>query len=108
MVHMDQEALKLHEKNYQDIVALYDIAETFIDVVEHSNLDTPEYHLNAIEPLIGQIEKTADTLAEEYRKFILKGEKASYPAKSRLEKALRNAYIAMHTCQKKLNTPPNR
>lgn len=85
----------VHQKNYDEIMKLYDFAEQLVDTVEDENTEDPVDQLSIVEPIIEDIEAATDVLAEEYREFALHGKKPNLISKRRIENALRTIYLAL-------------
>lgn len=90
-----------HEQQYNEIVKLYDIADKIVGTVEHPKINEPETQLKVVEPLVMQIEETADVLTEEYIN-VLKTDGVPAPqTRSRVETALRKMHAAIYEYNKK-------
>jgi len=83
-------------KTYEDIIKLYDFAEAMIDAIEAHPTPNPELRLKLIEPVIEQIEKSAETLAEAYITLIETGEKPNEADKEKVVHAIRQMYVAIN------------
>lgn len=92
-----------HQKNYDQIIALYDYAEKLIDTVEDEATKNPAKQLELIEPLIETIENSTDVFAEKYRDFVQK-DKIPGPlgGRRKLDKAVRGLYQSLEDCRAKL------
>lgn len=88
-----------HQNNYQEIMRLYDYAESLIETVDSNQSPDPSVQLEVVEPLIEEIEKTTDIISAEYREFALKNKKIDILTKKKVENALRTLYLAIIRCK---------
>lgn len=87
-------ALTEMELQYYEIAELYHLAEELVDVVEDPDCANPEAQLRTLEPLINQIEESADILCEEFIEVAGKQQKTP-SKKNKIESALRKLYMAI-------------
>jgi hypothetical protein len=85
------------EQQYNEIVALYDQAQELADTVQFSF--DPDGHFAIIEPVIDQVEESADILTEEFI-TVLQDPKQVKKSRTRIEKALRGIFTALHEYQR--------
>ena len=94
-------ASTLHNKTYQDIIKLYDYAEMLVDSANKKA--NPQKDLEIIQPLIKQIEETAEVLAEAYITSVETGTKPTGEMKERAENSIKKIYVALNHVKKRLN-----
>lgn len=82
------------KEQYDQITSLYDLAEDLAATVENKQVKNPEKQLALVEPLINEIADSADVLTEEYIN-ILEHPSTKKTAKGRVEKALRQIFMAL-------------
>lgn len=95
-------ATALGTKTYQDIIKLYDYAEMLVDSA-HKNSKNPEKDLEIIQPLIEQIEETAEILAEAYITSVETGHRPTGGMKEKAENSIKKVYLALNKVKKRLN-----
>lgn len=98
---MDSEQAKKLQESYDQIVAMYDMADELVSTVMKSPQEVQEAHFHLVNPLVLQLEESADILTEE---FISLAEGKDPPAnhRNRIEAAFRKVYAAMDDCQKRM------
>jgi hypothetical protein len=82
------------KKQYNSITSLYDLAEELASTVENKLVKNPEDQLDLIEPLINEVADATDILTEEYIN-IMEDTKHHKTAKVKIEKALRQIFMAL-------------
>lgn len=84
------------EESYQQVIALYDMADALITTVEKSPKTTKETHFQIVAPIVEQLEESTDVLTEEFITFAQqKGQKGSSSSRTKVESALRKIYAAL-------------
>lgn len=92
------------EASYRQITAIYDLADRIIASVKKSGNQAQEEHFSIVNPLVDQLEESADILTEEFIGISEQQEK-SLPqkrARGRVETALRKAFNMLDTTAKRL------
>lgn len=89
------------KEQYEQITELYDLAEDLAATVENKQVKNPEAQLNLVEPLINDIADSADVLSEEYIN-ILEHPSTKKAAKGRVEKAMRQIFMALENYRNRL------
>ncbi len=92
------------EANYNDIHALYDLAEELVNTIESDFVSDPEMQLEIVEPLINEIGDAVDLLTHE---FILiaeskKNKTSSKASKAQVESGLRKIFNAINDYQNRV------
>ena len=87
-----------YEAQYNNIHALYDLAEELLATVESKLVSVPESQLEIIEPLINELSDATDVLTHE---FILiaeskKHKSSNKSSKSQVETSLRKIFAAIN------------
>ena len=82
------------EIKYQDITAIYDMSEELLDTAVKAADSQAQFEL--IEPLVEVLADSADILSEEYIVLIEGKPARKQAAKTKIEGALRKAYIALN------------
>lgn len=85
--------MNVWEQKYHDITELFLLNDELLATVPAS--ENPEAQLDLIEPLIEAIGESADILTDEYIALCEGDPKRKASSKSRIEGALRKAYMAM-------------
>lgn len=93
--------LKEYSQQYEDIMALYDYADELAETIESEFAESASAQLSLVEPLILQLEESADVLTDEFIQFA-KGT-AKRTSRGKIEKALRKIYTAMDEYTLKLH-----
>lgn len=86
------------EARYNDITALYDMAEELVSTVESELVANPDEQLEIVEPLINDISDATDVLAREFI-FIAESKKQraqSKASKAVIEAAFRKIFTAIN------------
>lgn len=101
---MDTVQLEKLEESYQQVTAFYDLADKLIQSVLSSPEDQQEAHFKLVNPIVEQLEESADILTEEFI-HIAKGQEAAQGSarRARIETAFRKAYMAMDDYNKQVN-----
>lgn len=97
-----EHSLEALEEKYNDIAALYDLAEDLVSTVESDLVKDQEAQLQLVEPLIHEIGEATDVLAEEFTLLAEqnKKRKSSRRAnKTHIEGAMRRIFTAVHEYQ---------
>lgn len=82
------------ESKYRDITELYTLSEELLETVETAA--DPEAQLELVEPLVEVLADSTDILSDEYL-VLAEGRASAKPAaKTKVEAALRRAYIALN------------
>lgn len=97
---MDNAQAKELEESYHQVVAMYDMADELISTVMQSPQEIQEAHFSLVNPLVLQLEESADVLTEEFIS-IAEGKDAPSSHRSRIESAFRMVYTAMDEYQKR-------
>ncbi|HEU5048025.1 MAG TPA: hypothetical protein VFT64_09325 [Rickettsiales bacterium] len=84
------------KEQYDEIAALYDLAEELASTVESKLAKNPKEQLALVEPFISDIADSTDVLTEEYIS-IMEEPSRKKPARARIEKALRKMFTALDT-----------
>lgn len=87
------------EEAYHQVVAFYDMADELIATVLESPKELQEDHFRLVNPLVEQLEESADVLTEEFIN-IAEGKEA-LNHRTRVETAFRKVYAAMDDFQKR-------
>ncbi len=90
-----------YKEQYENLTAIYDLAEDLAATVESKFVKNPEGQLALVEPLINDIADSADILTEEYIS-ILETPSHKKSAKSRVEKALRKIFTALESYRERV------
>jgi DNA-binding ferritin-like protein len=80
---------------YDKIVKLYDHAENILRTATHESVGDREAFLAEIEPLVQQIEESANALAEDFSRIIESGEEPTNAMKMRVSSALRKILFSI-------------
>lgn len=89
------------QERYYEITELYDLAEELVKTVESEFVQSPEAQYKLVEPLAEEIGEAADILADEFMNIAeSKGKKRN---KSRIEGALRRAYMAINAYNERVS-----
>lgn len=80
---------------YDAILKLYDCAEDIVTAIEAVGGQEMEAALNAAEPVIEQLESTAEILSETFIIFGETGQKLDAHNKKRAESSIRKLYVAL-------------
>jgi hypothetical protein len=102
---MSQTALQMEEDFdavYNKIASLYDHAENILKAAYHESVTNHELFLAEIEPLVEQIEKSANTLAEDFSDIIESGKSPSNAMKIRVSSALRKILLQIEEFKAKV------
>lgn len=89
-----QQAQNLEESYYQ-VTAFYDLADELIAGVMNSPKELQEAHFRLVNPLVVQLEESADILTEEFISIAEGKEANAGVRRGRIETAFRKAYAAM-------------
>jgi len=92
------------ETKYNDITALYDIAEELVNTIESDLVTDPNAQMLIVEPLINDIGDATDILAQEFL-LIAESKKmgvSSKASKPQIEGALRKIFAAMTEYQNRV------
>jgi hypothetical protein len=84
------------EQKYNDVVALYDLAEELAATVDTKLTKDNAAQMGLVDPLIEAIAYSADVLSEEFIALCEGKAAKKAAAKSRIETAMRKIYVAMH------------
>jgi glutamate-1-semialdehyde aminotransferase len=91
-----QKTMSELEQKYNDVVALYDLAEELAATVDTKLTKDNAAQMDLVDPLIEAIAYSTDILSEEFI-TLCEGNKAKKAAaKSKIETAMRKIYVAMH------------
>lgn len=74
---------------YDNIVKLYDHAENILNATYHESVEDHEAFLAEIEPIVKQIEDTANSVAADFTTIIENGSEPTNAMKRRVNTALR-------------------
>ncbi|PIR32478.1 MAG: hypothetical protein COV36_04280 [Alphaproteobacteria bacterium CG11_big_fil_rev_8_21_14_0_20_44_7] len=80
---------------YDNIARLYDHAENLLNSAYHEDVEDHEKFLAEIEPIIQQIENSANSIAEDFSTIIEKGELPTNAMKRRVNSSLRKILLAI-------------
>ncbi len=80
---------------YDQIVRLYDHAENILKLAYHESVTDHEQFLFEIDPLVKQIEESANQIAEDFSGLIERGEAPTNAMKVRVGAALRKVLLAI-------------
>lgn len=97
---MNDERMKELEESYHQVVAMYDMADELISTVMQSPQEVQEAHFRLVNPLVQQLEESADVLTEEFIS-IAEGKDSPSNHRGRIETAFRLVYAAMDDYQKR-------
>lgn len=100
-------AQKTHnlEESYYQVTAFYDLADELIGGVMNSPKELQETHFRLVNPLVVQLEESADILTEEFISIAEgKDEPNNAARRGRIETAFRKAYAAMDEYAKRAAT----
>lgn len=87
---------------YDKIASLYDHAENILKTAYHDSIEDHEAFLAEIEPLVQQIEESANQIAEDFSNIIESGERPSNAVKIRVNSALRKILLQIEEFRAKL------
>lgn len=87
------------KKTYDNIIKLYDFAERLVDSVDEEK--DPGRTLAILEPLVDQIEESAETLAHIYLQFAETNEKPGSQVKLQADLALKKLQLAIDKFKKR-------
>lgn len=87
---------------YDKIAALYDHAENILKIAYHDSITDHELFLREIEPLVQQIEESANTLAEDFSNVIESGESPTNAVKIRVGSSLRKILLQIEEFRAKI------
>lgn len=88
------------EVTFESILTLYDLAEKLLDTVAEQ--EDHEHYLSIIEPLIEQLEQSADELASHYRGIAKQGKPINQETKAEFENALKKIFQMIEECKHKV------
>lgn len=97
---MDSAQAKKLEESYNQVIAMYDMADELVSTVTKSPRELQEAHFRLVNPLVLQLEESADVLTEEFI-CLAEGKDAPGNHRSRIETAFRKVYAAMDDYQKR-------
>lgn len=97
---MNEAEAKQLEQNYEDVIAFYDMADDLIATVLESPKEVQEEHFRLVNPLVEQLEESADVLTAEFI-GLAEGKETAASSRSRVEAAFRKVYAAMDDYQKR-------
>lgn len=83
------------KKTYDNIIKLYDFAEDLVEAVEKNPAKKPEERLKLVEPLIEQIEESAEMLAQVYISFVETGTQPDDETKIKVENSIQKMFEAI-------------
>ena len=104
MGHALEKEVEQFDLVYDQIAKLYDHAENILGFANHESVEDHEAFVAEIEPLVAQIEESANILAEDFSRLIEKGETPTNAMRIRVSSALRRVLLAIEeyrTCVKK-------
>jgi len=78
---------------YEKIAGLYDHAESILKTAYHGSVQDHEAFLAEIEPLVEQIEQSANIIADDFSAIIESGEEPSNAVKRRVNSSLRKILL---------------
>lgn len=78
---------------FEKIASLYDHAESILKTAYHDSVTDHEAFLAEIEPLVEQIEQSANLIAEDFSALIESGSEPSNAVKIRVNSALRKILL---------------
>lgn len=88
-------------QQYAEIMKLYDYAEELVQTIDSEFAESASAQLSLVEPLISQLEESADTLTDEFIQFA--DGKPEHSSRGKIEKALRKVYTAIDDYTLKLH-----
>jgi len=100
------DALKEHGQQYDEVMKLYDYADELALTIDDDLVASAKDQLALVEPVIVQLEESADVLTDEFIQFA--SGKAKRGSRSRVEKALRKIYTALDDYTLKLHGTLNK
>ena len=95
------DTLEEYGQQYEEIMKLYDYADELANTIDSKFAESAAKQLSLVEPLIAQLEESADVLTDEFIE-LARGETAN-SSRSRIEKALRKVYTAIDDYTLKLH-----
>jgi hypothetical protein len=87
---------------YDKIASLYDHAENILKTAYHDSVTDHEAFLAEIEPLVQQIEESANVIAEDFSNIIESGERPTNAVKIRVNSALRRILLQIEEFRAKV------
>lgn len=87
---------------YDKIAALYDHAENILKIAYHNSIVDHEAFLAEIEPIVQQIEESANIIAEDFSNIIESGESPTNAVKIRVNSALRKILLQIEEFRSKV------
>ena len=91
---MTQE-MNQYNDQYGKLIALYDTAEKLVEAVRYDDLEHAVRALNAVEPLVEDVESAADTLTEQFCDLAEGGWDGRKLKKNKVETALRRIFAGI-------------
>lgn len=88
------------EASYRQVAELYDMADELIATVLASPKDQQEMHFRVVNPLVEQLEESADVLTQEFINIAEGKAKQSQVPRKRIEASLRKIYMEMSAYKK--------
>jgi hypothetical protein len=85
--------IEQYREQYEEIMTLYDCADELAATIESEFVDNAANQLGLVEPLIVQLEESADVLTEEF--IQLADGQEPIQSRGKVEKALRKVYTAI-------------
>lgn len=84
------------EQSYHQVVTLYDLADDLISAVDTGASGQQQNQFNYVNPLVEQLEETADVLTEEFINLAENhGKATSLTGRARIEAAFRKIYSTL-------------
>lgn len=83
------------KKTYDNIIKLYDFAEDLVEAIEKNPAKKPEERLKLVEPLIEQIEESAEILAQVYISFVETGVQPDDDTKIKVDNSINKMFEAI-------------
>ena len=87
---------------YDKIASLYDHAENILKTAYHDSIRDHEKFLSDIEPLVQQIEESANTIASDFSDIIESGEEPTNAVKIRVNSSLRKILLQIDDFRAKI------
>ena len=87
---------------YNGITKLYDHAENMLKAAYHESVTDHDAFLAEIDPLVRQIEETANIIAEDFSEVIEKGGEPTAAVKRRVSTALRKVLLSIEQFKERI------
>lgn len=88
---------------YNNIERLYEHAENILNSAHDESVENPEEFLAAIEPIVSQIEESANSISRDFAYVVENDEKPDNAMKRRVNSSLRKILISIEDFKKEYN-----